>query len=175
MKDQAYWGEKGFSWQMADKVKKVHWLRYAKDHFKWATHVACQDLDTYPRVDLILHDLEYPDKFGETSKTRKTELAKNKPSGWSETHGGLYYGATCGGGGRGMVQGAFIGLSRSLVECMYSGFLQWNMNAGLGGSGGDMTLYTNVMDAFDPKKGKCPTPWWVGPSGCQGDRFKHPV
>eukprot|EP00929_Paragymnodinium_shiwhaense_P060355 TRINITY_DN30153_c0_g1_i2.p1 TRINITY_DN30153_c0_g1~~TRINITY_DN30153_c0_g1_i2.p1 ORF type:complete len:468 (-),score=115.31 TRINITY_DN30153_c0_g1_i2:54-1457(-) len=169
LQDQAYWGEQGFNWHMADKVKKVHWLRFAKDHFKWATHVACQDLDTYPRVDLILKDLEHPDDF------MRKDVRLQKPKGWSERHGGIYYGAVCGGGGRGMVQGAFIGLSRSLLECMYSGFLQWNMNAGLGGAGGDMTLYTNVMDSFDPTKGKCPEPWWVGPSGCQGDRFSHPV
>jgi len=42
----------------SSRMKTPSWINYAQKHFPWATHVAKMDLDCYPHIPIILHDLE---------------------------------------------------------------------------------------------------------------------
>eukprot|EP00929_Paragymnodinium_shiwhaense_P067388 TRINITY_DN33929_c0_g1_i1.p1 TRINITY_DN33929_c0_g1~~TRINITY_DN33929_c0_g1_i1.p1 ORF type:complete len:400 (+),score=79.58 TRINITY_DN33929_c0_g1_i1:301-1500(+) len=170
--DQLDAGDKGFDWIRAIKLKKSMWLRFASLHYRWATHIASADLDTYPHVDMILADLQDPARSQWADKSIQ-------PAGWSEDHGGVYYGASC-AGAMGFKQGAFTCISRGFLECMFENpQLRGHLDLYLGVPRGDVIvarLVTVASKTADSPAGTCPAPWWVGPAHCSWEtRWAHPV
>eukprot|EP00929_Paragymnodinium_shiwhaense_P014160 TRINITY_DN122041_c0_g1_i1.p1 TRINITY_DN122041_c0_g1~~TRINITY_DN122041_c0_g1_i1.p1 ORF type:complete len:393 (-),score=80.68 TRINITY_DN122041_c0_g1_i1:180-1358(-) len=170
--DQLSADDKEFDWRRGIKLKKSMWLRFASLHFRWATHIASADLDTFPHVNMILSDLRDP------SQSRWADK-RVRPSGWSESNGGVYYGASC-AGAMGFKQGAFTCISRGFLECMFQNpQLNGKLDLYLGAPGGDVIvarLVTVATKAPNNPAGTCASPWWVGPADCSWDsRWAHPV
>jgi hypothetical protein len=159
---------------VGDKVKKMAWYKFAVETFKWATHIVCMDLDTYPYADLVVRDMADPMHSAVADKSMM-------PAGWSEAGNGMYYGAAC-GGKWGMRQGALVGISRSFLLCMFSvPRLKNTFDHELGAPGGDAYVRSWVKTASksehtEYEKGICADPWHVGPASCSyGDAWQHPV
>lgn len=105
------------------KKKVFHWFRFATEHFRWATHVAKMDLDTFPFPGMIARflvvasepwskakELEWKSIFNTSSGAAYPKGLRdlglpniwndhNRPSPpprWSETSPGLYFGRLMG-------------------------------------------------------------------------------
>lgn len=98
------------------KPKVMNMFRRAFHLFPWATHLAKMDIDAHPKLNLCLRAIEHPE-YEIVRQTRNRDISES----WSENNGGIYYGTTM-GGSRGMQQGQFYALSRTLVRCVTSAY-----------------------------------------------------
>lgn len=163
--------DKNFNFLIGAKIKTIGWLRFAIAKYSWATHVVCQDLDTYPHVAPILRDISDPTKSQWASP-------HTKPSHWSEKQNGMYYGASC-GGMTGFKQGALFALSKSFLTCMFENpklKTEWDVMLGVPGGDALVQQWIKLAMKSKTKTGTCADPWWVGPSSCSwGTHWAHPV
>lgn len=150
----------------AQKEKTYAAFRFAAYNLKWATHIAKNDLDNFPVLDVILDHIAHPG-----------QLPSLPPPGWSEGNGGIYYGqgsradANFVGSNR---QGQLYVLSRGLLECVYhtlwtpaehttnkaKDFHSGHMPC-FGKTGEDGMMGCGVETAIKVKGGSCPNPWYV--------------
>jgi len=123
--------------------KTPAWLRYAYEHFEWATHVVKMDMDTYPFWYMIYDD------FKRAPATK------------------VFYGHAFNGGfrGRGGNGGEFYALTRDLLGCAVQQLYN-RTECGIGrtwdwdGTAEDQVLGTMLVCSVKAVPQDCPEFWW---------------